>query len=726
MKRATILLVLNLTFLVSRISAQTGTSIVGIVLDADSHTPIPLATVSVLGTGFITSADQLGRFQFEFIPSGEYQLQASVIGFNSKLSPEIKVAIDRIQTVQFYLTRNPIKLPEIIVSGKSSVNFGKISGSEIILSREEIRRSDAADIGEAISHLPGVYVMRAGPSGATRVSLRGSGTDQVLVLVDGIRINSVQTGEADLGAIPLSSVERIEVFKGAESIRFGADALAGAVNIVTRVWESDPFKNLSLTQVMGSFGSRMTEFQMKYPLHALLNAFLTHRQSGSEGDFPYPDSGKTKTRVNSGKTGENTFFSLNWNKQDRSQAGLTLFQYFGNSGLPGPLLELNDSAYSKDHRTNLALSASHRFNRNISWESKIGHQDWKQTFHMFEEYRIPADVDNYNLQYEFDSRVNWNANGSGVSLGVANLTSSLGSDDRLRPTLSIQKEKRNTFSAFVLTQHKLRQQFLDLASLSGALRFDNTGGYYRQWSPQVGFTLSHGKELNIKFCGNWGKSFNHPSLNSLFWKEDTYAAGNPDLRPERATNLDAGLEFRAVWLGEIQAGMVCFSNTVYDLIVWQRRFDGKYTPSNVSRAEIEGYEQYLRWGEANNTVQLEFSHTRADAVNRTEIHTRYGQLIPFRPRHQYNLKIYVKTRGMDWSLQSNSVSKRFLREQNTPQKILAAYTVWDLCLKLKPSLGKVRFTISGSINNLTDEHYELLERFPMPGREYRFSLQAEI
>ena len=92
-----------------------------------------------------------------------------------------------------------------------------------------------ATVEEVLDQVPGVRVRRFGGIGSySTASIRGSKSEQVLILLDGVRLNSAQLGSVDLSTIPLRQVDRIEVLRGGGSARFGSDAESGVISITTR------------------------------------------------------------------------------------------------------------------------------------------------------------------------------------------------------------------------------------------------------------------------------------------------------------------------------------------------------------------------------------------------------------------------------------------------------------------------------------------------------------
>ena len=104
-----------------------------------------------------------------------------------------------------------------------------------LITRDEIEAMGAMELSEVLNGVEGVTAADYGPFGSQmKVKLRGSNAEQVLVLIDGKPVNSARQGDVDLSTIPLAMVDRIEIIKGPASALYGADALGGVVNIITK------------------------------------------------------------------------------------------------------------------------------------------------------------------------------------------------------------------------------------------------------------------------------------------------------------------------------------------------------------------------------------------------------------------------------------------------------------------------------------------------------------
>ncbi len=126
------------------------------------------------------------------------------------------------QTVQVIGTRVPTALDRVVAD-------------VVVLERDQIRATSADSVEDLLRRVGGIQLSRnGGPGQSAGLLIRGSAASNTLVLIDGVRIGSATLGQTDLAAISLAQVERIEIMRGPGSSLYGADAIGGVINIVTR------------------------------------------------------------------------------------------------------------------------------------------------------------------------------------------------------------------------------------------------------------------------------------------------------------------------------------------------------------------------------------------------------------------------------------------------------------------------------------------------------------
>ena len=148
-----------------------------------------------------------------------------------------------------------IQLKEVIVTATKTEKAPEdVTQSVTVITGEDIRKTNATDVAAAIQNATGVHISGYGTPGSVEsLKIRGAYSSQILVLLNGIRMNSARDGGFDLSLIPVSvdDIERIEIVRGPGSALYGSDAVGGVINIITK----KPTENRStFTGQVGSHG----------------------------------------------------------------------------------------------------------------------------------------------------------------------------------------------------------------------------------------------------------------------------------------------------------------------------------------------------------------------------------------------------------------------------------------------------------------------------------------
>lgn len=219
------------------VSAQTGT-IKGTVTDSNLE-PLIGVHVQLVGVKKNTVTDSDGHFYFKGLNSAEYTIKLSYLGFNSKTIP-VKLVLGEGKDLRILFQEKISDLEEIIVSERSeSLQIKESTASVSLIDMETFynRSSESVDL---LSTISGVQVKQNGGLGnSSEVSIQGLSGRQVKFFIDGVPMEFMFPVQefgigASLAMLPINSLERMEVYKGTVPVTLGADALGGAINIVTR------------------------------------------------------------------------------------------------------------------------------------------------------------------------------------------------------------------------------------------------------------------------------------------------------------------------------------------------------------------------------------------------------------------------------------------------------------------------------------------------------------
>ncbi len=414
----------------------------------------------------------------------------------------------------------------VIRENRLELPFSDQSRSVQILTRDQLAAMPVHTVAEALQSITGVDIRQRGPMGVQAdIHVRGGGFDQVLVLLNGIRLSDPQTGHHLLNVpVDWASIERIEVLKGPGARIYGQNAFACAINIVTAV-PGD--RQVRAGVSAGDFGFRHGEIGLALPVKK-------YRQNlNVSGDFSDGYRHNTDFQV------WNAFYQGEWKDKSAGEwqvmAGYTQ-RKFGANGYYGQL------AFKDQYeavQTNMA-GISYRkqcgkwlFKPRVYWRRN---QDWytflreqpqvSQNFHL-------SQVAGAEGNATWENR--WGITGVGVGFENTDLYSSrLG--ERHRQTAHLFAEHR-----FLLLH--CRMDITPGVAVSGFTDF----GVFAYPGLDIGYRL----DKTWKLFANAGYNYRIPTFTDLYY-EDAGNLGNPDLKPERALSLEAGVKyFRPGWSGQV-------------------------------------------------------------------------------------------------------------------------------------------------------------------------------
>ena len=270
------------------LAAQTVGTVTGRVTDASSGAPVADAQVRVAGTttGVMTRTDGTYRLS---LAAGSYELRVSRIGY-AAARDSVRVEAGASVTKDFRIDQTGLSLDQIVVVGSRRPDRTAVEAPVPVdvLSAEDLKNTGLTETSQVIQMLaPSFNFPRPSVNDGTDhvrpATLRGLGPDQVLVLVNGkrrhntalVHVNgSVGRGSTsvDLNAIPVSSIERIEILRDGAAAQYGSDAIAGVINVVLR---ADAHRSISGSVGQTTEGDgRVTQFQTNYGLGFANNGFL--------------------------------------------------------------------------------------------------------------------------------------------------------------------------------------------------------------------------------------------------------------------------------------------------------------------------------------------------------------------------------------------------------------------------------------------------------------------
>ncbi|MEQ9438887.1 MAG: TonB-dependent receptor [Cyclobacteriaceae bacterium] len=585
-----------------------------------------------------------------------------------------------------------IELANVIISeNRMQTPFSESARSIHVITRETIETSPAQSINELLSYVPGVDIRQRGPAGVQAdLRIRGGTFEQVLVLVNGVKMSDPQTGHHLLN-LPLdrNNIERIEVLKGPGARVYGQNAFAGAINIVTKVPEN---QLINAGVYGGDFGTWGGHAGIALP-GKQYGQYLSVSHDRSDG-----------YRANADYETTNLFY-----QSYAKLSGGTLnimgghtMRDFGASGF-----YVAESEEYEEVRTSLI---------SVDYDTKIQQWSfrprlyWRRNHDNYVFIRSnPSAFNNIHTTHVVGTEMNatrqntWGLTGLGVEFRNERINSDNFSGGMQSPALG--KWQRSIFGFFA--EHRF--YFFD--------RLDVTPGLYANWYSDYGWNLFPGLDASYEITTEWkafanaGRSFRIPTYTDLYYNGPSNV-GNDQLQPEKAWTYEGGIKYFG---SHIWGQLSYFYRDGFQLIDWVRsNADQPWQPQNFYNVATQGVETEISGQFSKEswvkTASVSYTYLNADLGNTEGVESRY---VLDHLNHQFIASLTHKV----WKNIHHSARLRYLDRMSQ-----ADYWVLDSRLYFQTN----QWYVFAEATNLTNTEYTEAGYVPMPGRWFRLGTNVTL
>lgn len=699
----------------TRLDAQVPGELRGQVTDAISALPIPDALIELPGRAEATRSDANGHFTLCGLEPRSYTVRVRTIGYRQH-EMEVEVTNGRVAAVDIRLVPSSTTLaPTVVTAAPDTQRLDATT-----FDRAAIERSGKRDLGELLQSAPGVVVTQeGGPGSASRVSLRGSGPKEVLVLLDGVALNSPITGEADLSRVALEGIESITVRTGAQSARYGGRALAGIIDIRSRRSSRD----LSALLRAGAWGEMEGSVSIggSRPLGAMrAGGSLTADYRTLEGDFPYdvPDvrGGGTARRFNAGVTSRQLQGVLSLDGAAGRIAARGSWEELSR-GLAGSIIQPSITGRERQLRRGVGLDAAWRVGA-LSWTVNGGATRERSTF---EDHDPP-----FGTRYDDTVTATALTASTELALGGSTLGASLGGEARslditstmLAPGAPRRQRLLAMFGGLRAARRLGGSGTRVGIALSGRLDHSSLGDE-STLSSRIVASISH---RLLAASVSLGSGYAPPSLADQFFNEGVLVRPNPGLRAERTRgDLEARLKLHEWEVGpaSISAEAAVYRADIDGMILWLPDFRFVWSPANFA-VHRSGWELSGRVALPLLAADLRATVGRADVEYNGAVLS--GQ-VAYRPRTTAKLAV-----GAGRGHARIEVANSYVGERRTVpgSELNALRPYWRTDLRLTSAWpwGSWRLEGSLAVDNILDRPAAMLADYPFPARGWTVALRV--
>jgi len=561
----------------------------------------------------------------------------------------------------------------VVTASRVSQTRENTLGDITVINQAEIERAGNGSITDLLRLQPGVQINTSGGAGnSTNIFLRGTNSDHVIVLVDGLRINSATLGTTSFENIPLSQIEKIEILRGPASSLYGADAIGGVIQIFTK--KGDSGKPLIHAAIgLGSYNTETAEAGIsgsfgdtRYGINlssADTEGYSTQKILATNTPIDKDDDGYRNLGISA---------HINHTYAAGHSIGLQYFASKGHNNFDGNNFNNNGNQTLQSY----AITSSNQFT--TSWHStlKLGKGiDDSDSHGKFGDSAFKTEQNQYTWQND-------------LNLPVGTLTLAY---DRLVQEVSgstnytIKSRDNNGYLASYLA---------DIGSHSAqlSLRTDNNS----QFGNHTTGGLAYGYHISPEWrlSASYGTAFKAPTFNQLYYPN----FGDANLKPEESKNIEAAIKYS---VEKLHASVTVFDNKIENLIAFTGPASagcslGGFCPVNVGKAEILGV---TFDGGLNITDNLTLNSNLTVQSPRDD---ETDQLLTRRGNRYGNLNLLHDIGNFQWGAEVTAASTRYNNATST--KKMGGYALLNLTANYRIT---PEWRFEARANNVLDKDYVL-------------------
>ncbi|HEB56255.1 MAG TPA: TonB-dependent receptor [Gammaproteobacteria bacterium] len=563
----------------------------------------------------------------------------------------------------------------IVTATRTAETADQSLASVSVITRADIEQSQAADVIDLLRLQSGIDIARnGGPGASTSLFMRGTNSNQTLVLIDGVRASSTTTGSFAWQHLNTSDIERIEIVRGPRAAQYGSDAIGGVIQIFTR-----NNKTAHLRIMGGSYKTGLLEAgiggsdKIKYSLNATGRSSegfsRTSNKSSSydadkdgyrdqslSGNILFPLADKTSLKISGWYSKSNVEYD--------AYGGVYGVSDNSNSTLDLRLKNQTTAIWSQTLSAGLATDDSKNTSSSIS---------------RIKSERVMADWQN-------DLVLNQN---NLLSLGLSTYTDR-GNNVSLSSNSSRFNESITNNAAFAILQSSVSGNDFSLSA-----RVDDHERFGKNNTGQIAWAYNPSQKLRV--LASYGSAFRAPTINELYYPN----YGNPNLNPEKSSTTEVGLRYQPT--PQQQLRINAYHTRISDMIQSVAVALYTYEATNIGKAQIDGLEIEHDLNLNAWTLLTRFTLQKAiDASDKSDLLRRPRQKLSMQLRRQLNNRGSI---GAEWIYASE--------RKDYGNVNLDAYNLVNLSGRYQVRKGT---WLEARLENLFAADYQLVKNYNTPGR----------
>ena len=601
---------------------------------------------------------------------------------------------------QTVVAAEQIDLDEVVVTASRTPQTRESVIADVnVIDEEEIQRTGQSTLVELLAQQPGIEITSSGGAGTlSSIFMRGTNSGHVVVLIDGMRVDSATVGSTAIENLPVGQIDKIEILRGPATSLYGQDAIGGVIQIFTKRGQDKTRFNANLGY--GSYNTKRADAGVNGKINDTnfaLSVSSLNTRSFSAIDTQNAD-------YNDRDANRNLAFSGNISHQIElgHDIGLQFLHsdghvHFDNSC---PLFDASFNcvttpfdSQSDAKQYSYAIYSHNQFTDFWLSKLRIGQSvDESRTF----DFNSLLGGDFFQTkQFQF----NWQ-NDFKLPLGTLTLMYD-GLQQKVNSTVNYDVKKRDNdgFVASYLVNKNAQ-------SFQLSVRHDSNTQFGGKSTGNIGYGFSITPQWRA--TASFGTAFKAPSFNDLYFP----LFGNPNLKPEQSRNIEASLRYQT---NATSASATIYRNKVRDLIGFDNATNSVI---NINKASIEGLSLNVnqRLGDFNLGANVDFQAPEDDKT---------GHLLVRRSNRHASANLSYN--WGDWRFGAETVASSVRYNDAANSSVLAGYAIVNATANYTFSKD---WSAQARANNILDKKYALGldfggEAYNTPGANLFFSIRYQ-
>lgn len=618
-----------------------------------------------------------------------------------------------------------------------------------VLSGKQLQKLSVHSVADAVRYFSGVQIKDYGGIGGLKtVNIRSMGSHHVGVFYDGIELGNAQNGVVDLGRFSLDNMEAVSMYNGQKSAIFQPAkdfASASSIYMTTRTpsFKKSKSNNLNIGIKSGSFATINPSVLWEHRFSNKLSSSISTEYMYTSGEYKFRYARKdgydtTEVRKNGDVRSlriEGALFGNIRNGEWKTK----VYYYNSERGYPGASVREEPGKFKHQDRQwddNLFVQGSFRKNFSSVYSLLLNGKYAYDYLHYLSDPNLDITtmyVDNrYKQQEAYCSAANmftildwWS-----TSLSTDFQWNTLNADlvDFVYPqrySILTAAATSIRFQQFKLQASVLHTYVKDITQKTGGSAGDKS-----EFTPTVVASYQPLQNIDLNLRAFYKRVFRMPTLNDLYY---TFI-GNKNLKPEYTNQYNVGItygkNFTKGWFQRLEFQVDGYFNQVEDKIIAMPTSNQfRWTMLNLGYVEIRGVDIAVQgfWKIDKVDISTRLNYTYQKAQDFTDSESKYyGGQIPYIPWHSGTAILGGSYKGWDLNYSFIYTGERYEAVANIPENYAQPWYTHDLSLSKTINLKKINLRVTGEVNNIFNQPYEVVQCYPMPGTNFKIKLNITL